>query len=311
MSSFRELLSRGQMVEMLLVHDALSATIAEYLGFDTVIVGAAMTAQHGHMLQDGMLSPSEVIDQVRRVRAASDLVITADIDDAGGVPPQVHRHFRAAEDAGASAILIEDIDCASRFRWSDDLGSWEFSFSQQLKPVGAAAYNIGVAAAARRRSDTVIIARTEAMVATDLDDALVRMRAYVDNGAEVIYAPGLPVDLIEKVNEEFEVPVMHPVTAIPSPEQHADLIDAGVGIACYTVLYRGNGYGSLKVELAGFGPLFSAAPSPEWSDELPETLEGWLDIREADTENIVWLDRHPGVVRLGNSNAAGETEMDK
>jgi methylisocitrate lyase len=191
--TYRELLSARGVIHVGLVSGPAEALAAEDLGFDGLQVGGGVSAMHEYAVQDGLITPGEVIEQVRRVRAVTDMPVMADLDDVGGVPPYVRRYVRAAEDAGASAFVMEDIDCLGRWRWSSTIGGWDYQH-QRMREAEAQADLIKAAVDARRNSDTVVIARTDALITQSMDEALRRSELYISAGADMIMIIGIDAD---------------------------------------------------------------------------------------------------------------------
>ncbi len=108
--TFRDLLGETGCVVIPAVYDALSACIAERVGFRAVgLVGFLVAAPSRLGGPDvGQLTMSEMVEHVRGVAAAVSLPVLADGDTGYGNPLNVRRTVQAYEAAGAQAIVLED-----------------------------------------------------------------------------------------------------------------------------------------------------------------------------------------------------------
>jgi 2-methylisocitrate lyase-like PEP mutase family enzyme len=274
--TFRLLLGTGTMIEIATTYDAMSAQLVEKMGFDGVLIGGGLVSMYGHGVADGVLTPGDVIEQVRRVRAVTEFPIMVDLDDAGGSPRYVSRYVRGAEDAGASAVLIEDADVAGRFRWNDYKGAWDDD-PCRLQPLGAAADNIRTAVGSRRNLDTVVIARTEALMSLDLDHAFERAQAYVASGADAVFIRAIPDESVPVACEKLGVPIMNTPIQPITPQVHAELIQSGLGIAAYYEL-TGNPYASAAEAIHDLGAATGRGPAGV-EPPFPATAWEWFSRR--------------------------------
>jgi 2-methylisocitrate lyase-like PEP mutase family enzyme len=158
--------------------DAGSARVLESLGFAalaTTSSGFAFTL--GRL--DGAATLDELVDHVARLDAATDLPISADLENGYGPAPE---HAARAVDriacAGAVGGSIED--------WDPE------GF---LYPLSVGAERVAAAAQSARALGFpfTLTARAENHLRgnPDLDDTIARLRAYAEAGADVLYAPGL------------------------------------------------------------------------------------------------------------------------
>ncbi|MEM0480483.1 MAG: isocitrate lyase/PEP mutase family protein, partial [Candidatus Nitrosocaldus sp.] len=91
------------------VYDALSAKIAEQVGFDAVFQSGYSVAASMLGLPDyGLLNANEVVEQARRIAAAVSIPLIVDIDTGYGNALNVRRVVQELERAGAKGIFLED-----------------------------------------------------------------------------------------------------------------------------------------------------------------------------------------------------------
>jgi 2-methylisocitrate lyase-like PEP mutase family enzyme len=178
-TSLRSKLSEPGAVVALGAHDGLTARIAERAGIEALYHGGYATAAHHFGLPDvGLIGRAEVVESVRRMRAATDLPIVVDADTGYGSEAGVWLTVRELEAVGANAVQIEDQVSPKR------CGHME---GTEVIPAGEMVIKVRAAAAARRSDETLIIARSDALQVTGLDDTLARCNAYSDAGADLVF----------------------------------------------------------------------------------------------------------------------------
>lgn len=178
-AAFRELHQSGCFV-LPNPWDAGSARFLAGLGFK-----ALATTSSGYAWScaraDGQLSRAETLAHMRAMVEATDLPINADFesgfaDTAEGVAESVHM----AVETGVAGISIEDStgnpDTPLR------------GISESAERVSAARTAIDATG-----GDTLLVGRAENFFVgqPDLDDTLLRLKAYADAGADCLYAPGI------------------------------------------------------------------------------------------------------------------------
>ena len=168
--------------------DAFTARMAERSGFKSVYIGSFATAASVSCLPDfGLMSATEMADQMRRLAGATSLPCIADADTGYGNALNVDRTVRLYEAAGVAAIQIEDQ--VSPKKCGHIAG-------KQVIPSEEMVQKVRAAVAARQDADFVIIARTDSRAVHGLDDAIARCRAYAQAGADALF-----VDAPESVAE--------------------------------------------------------------------------------------------------------------
>jgi 2-methylisocitrate lyase-like PEP mutase family enzyme len=173
-------------------YDALSARLVEQAGFDAVyMTGFGTTASLIGRPDVGLLSGTEMADNARRIAAAVDVPVIADADTGYGNAINVVRTVQLYEQAGVAGIQLEDQVMPKRCGHMN---------GKVLVAADEMAGKVRAAVAARRDPDLVVIARTDAVAVTGVDDALARARAYADAGADLLFveAPTTEAD-VEKV----------------------------------------------------------------------------------------------------------------
>jgi 2-methylisocitrate lyase-like PEP mutase family enzyme len=198
----RRLLDAGELILAPGCFDALGARLVEEAGFPAVyMTGFGSAASHLGRPDVGLMTLPEMVDNARRLAAVVDIPLIADADTGYGNPINVIRTVREYEAAGVAAIHIEDQAMPKK------CGHME---GKQLVAAGEMAAKVDAAVAARRSSEFLIIARTDARAVEGLDAALERARLYREAGADVLFVEApQSTDEIEKVAGTFtDVPLL-------------------------------------------------------------------------------------------------------
>jgi 2-methylisocitrate lyase-like PEP mutase family enzyme len=165
------------------VFDALSALLAEAAGFEALFLsGSALAYTRLGRPDVGLLTLNEIADACARVTDRVALPVIADADSGFGNAINVQRTVRMLEAAGASVIQIED---QQPLKPADAL---------QSRPLVSTADMVGrlkAALDARRSTDCLISARTDAPATCGLPETLDRAEAYVAAGADLLFIEGL------------------------------------------------------------------------------------------------------------------------
>src|SRR5687767_13325307 len=160
-----------------LVLNPLMARMAEAAGFSAGYLGGGATG-YLKVALEANLNLTEMCQAAIDIRAVSSLPLILDGACGYGDPMHMHRTIGMAEAAGFAAIEIEDQLVPKRAHHHVGI--------EHMIPQTLMAAKIREAAAARRSHDFVIIGRTNAMRASDMDDALRRGEAYRKAGADVL-----------------------------------------------------------------------------------------------------------------------------
>jgi 2-methylisocitrate lyase-like PEP mutase family enzyme len=179
---FRELLARDRIVVAPGAYDALTARLVERAGFEAVYLsGAGVSYTHLARPDIGLVTLDEMLRRAEAICAAVEIPVLADGDTGFGNAINVQRTVRAYERAGLAGIQLEDQTFPKR---CGHLDGKEVIDSDEM--VG----KVRAAVDARSDNDFVIVARTDAMATHGIEEALRRLRAYADAGADVLFADG-------------------------------------------------------------------------------------------------------------------------
>jgi 2-methylisocitrate lyase-like PEP mutase family enzyme len=158
--------------------NALAARIVADIGFKAVyLTGAGLTNMHLGLPDLGFMDLSQVTEHVMAIRGVIDLPLIVDADTGFGNALNVTHTVRTLEQAGASAIQIEDQHAPKRCGHFD---------GKELIPLGEMLGKIR-AAVDTRCQNLIIIARTDACAVHGFDAAIERASRYVEAGADVTF----------------------------------------------------------------------------------------------------------------------------
>ncbi len=161
------------------VYDALTASLAQAAGFEALYLSGAAVAYTRLGRPDiGLSSLSEMADTMALIRDRTDLPVIIDADTGFGNALNAQRTMRLYERAGANALQLEDQTYPKRCGHLAD---------KSLISTAEMAGKISAMADARASSDTLIIARTDAIAVEGFEQALARADAYVDAGADALF----------------------------------------------------------------------------------------------------------------------------
>jgi carboxyvinyl-carboxyphosphonate phosphorylmutase len=196
---FRNVLARSTCTLAANIFDPLSARIAHLLGYDVCVLSGSVGKVANLGVPDIVLSNmSDVVDHCRRITRMAEVSLMVDAEDGFGNAVNVTRTVNELEAAGVSAIEIEDNVVPKQFNVSHP------GLVSTAEQVG----KLRAAIAARSDPTTVIVARTSSLAECSLDDALDRIRAYADTGAEALMLVGIQ-------RGRLDLEAVHRATSLP------------------------------------------------------------------------------------------------
>ncbi len=183
------------------VHDLVSLRLANTFGFEALyMTGFGVVASHLGLPDAGLATYADMVGRVKQIASMATAPLIADGDTGYGGLLNVRHTVRGYEEAGASAIQLEDQEFPKKCGHTP---------GRRVIPVEDMVRKIRVAAEARSSPDFLIIARTDARTALGLDEALRRAEAYAKAGADILFVES-PESLEEmrKIGERFELPLV-------------------------------------------------------------------------------------------------------
>ena len=201
-SLFRHLLDEESPLQIVGAINAYSALLAERAGFKAIYLSGAGVANVSFGIPDlGMTTLEDVVNEIRRITAVSKLPLLVDADTGWDDPATTVEAFI---NAGAAALHIEDQQSAKRCGHRP--GKVLVATSEMVDRIKACV-------AARTDPSFVIMARTDALAGEGLDSAIARCRAYVDAGADMIFAEAITdPDQYRQFTSSITVPVLANMT---------------------------------------------------------------------------------------------------
>lgn len=196
-----QLEDRNKLIVLPGVFDALSARIAEQVGFEAMFqTGYGSSAALLGMPDFGFLNAGETVDNARRIIRAVNVPVLVDADTGYGNPLNVWRLVRDLEAFGAAGIFLEDQI------WPKRCGHM---VGKDVIPKDDYLPKLKAAVQARKSKDFIIVARTDARAPLGLDEAIARGKAYKKAGADVIFVEApRSVEELKKVADEIDAPLV-------------------------------------------------------------------------------------------------------
>jgi 2-methylisocitrate lyase-like PEP mutase family enzyme len=165
------------------VYDALSALVAEQAGFEALYLSGASIAYTRLGRPDiGLTTATEVAQTLAHITERVRLPVIVDGDTGFGNALNVQRTVRDFERAGAAMIQLEDQGFPKRCGHLD---------GKTLVPAGEMCGKLRAAMDARRSSDTLVLARTDAVAVEGLEAALERAERYLACGVDALFIEAL------------------------------------------------------------------------------------------------------------------------
>jgi len=201
-ATLRQLVNRKNGLVVPGAYDGVSARLVERSGFPAVYMTGYGTSASRLGLPDlGYAGLAEMADHARNLAAAVGIPLIADADTGYGNALSVRRTVQTYEAAGVAALHIEDQVAPKRCGHLS---------GHQVIPLPEFAGKIRAAVEARTDPDLMIIARTDAISAVGLDEALRRGEAAAKAGADVLFIEA-PRDeaQVQRVAGAFDTPLLY------------------------------------------------------------------------------------------------------
>ena len=201
-TTLRQLLGQPGIIVAPGAYDCLTAKIIEREGFPVVYMTGAGTAVTRIGKPDlGFATLTEMLANASAMTATISVPLIADADTGYGGALNVYRTIQEYEKAGVAALHIEDQAFPKRCGHLD---------GKEVVPLAEMVVKLRAACDARTDEDFVIIARTDALAVTGLDDTLRRCTAYAEAGADVLFVEALRTEAeIDRIRHEVDVPLLY------------------------------------------------------------------------------------------------------
>jgi carboxyvinyl-carboxyphosphonate phosphorylmutase len=179
----RALLAGSKCLSPASIYDALSARIAEAVGYEIGMLAGSVVAKATLAAPDLCVHTlTEYADQIRRIMRVSGLSLFVDADNGYGNALNVMRTVQELEHAGVSGLSIEDTALPLSFGQAED--------EPRLISIEEGVGKMRAAVAARGDPSLVIAGRTPALGIEGIESAVARAKAYAEAGVDVIFLAG-------------------------------------------------------------------------------------------------------------------------
>jgi 2-methylisocitrate lyase-like PEP mutase family enzyme len=182
------------------IFDLISALIADRQDFRALYVtGYGTVASYLGLPDAGIATYRDMIERIAQMVRMTGKPIIADGDTGYGGLLNVRHTVRGYEDAGVSAIQIEDQEFPKKCGHTE---------GRRVVPLADMVRKIEVAVDSRKSDDFLIIARTDSRTAHGLDEAIARGKAFAKAGADVIFVESPETEEeLQRVADEIDAPL--------------------------------------------------------------------------------------------------------
>ncbi|PCJ19204.1 MAG: methylisocitrate lyase [Gammaproteobacteria bacterium] len=225
---FRQALADNQPLQIVGTINAYTAMMAKQIGHQAIYLSGGGVANASYGLPDlGMTSLNDVIADVQRITSACDLPLLVDIDTGWGGAFNIAKTVRDMEKAGAAAVHMEDQVAQKRCGHRPNK---EIVSTQEMVD------RIKSAVDARTDADFFMMARTDSFAQEGLEAAIERAKAYVEAGADGIFAEAVKTEAHYRAfSEALDVPILANITEFGQTElwNKKQLGEWGAGMVLY------------------------------------------------------------------------------
>ena len=183
------------------VYDMVSLRLANTFGFEALyMTGYGTVASHLGLPDAGLATYTDMVGRVRTMASQAAAPLIADGDTGYGGLLNVRHTVRGYEQAGASAIQLEDQEFPKKCGHTP---------GRRVIPAEDMVRKIRVAVESRTNPEFLVIARTDARTTLGLDEALRRADAYASAGADVLFVESPEsVEEMRIIGERFDLPLV-------------------------------------------------------------------------------------------------------
>ena len=267
---FRAALATENPLQIVGAINAYAALMAESVGYRAIYLSGGGVANASYGLPDlGMTSLNDVLEDVRRLSAATALPLLVDVDTGWGGAFNIARTVREMIRAGAAAVHIEDQVAAKRCGHRPN---------KAIVSVEEMCDRIKAAADAKTDAAFVVMARTDALAVEGQDAVVERVARFEEAGADAIFAEAMTeLGMYQRIVDAVRVPVLANLTEFGQTPLYAldELRQVGVRMALYPLsAFRAMNAAALNVyqTIRAAGTQESVVDSMQTRDELYEFL---------------------------------------
>ena len=201
MGNLRQRLQSRELLVAPGIFDMVSLRLANTFGFEALyMTGYGTVASHLGLPDAGLATYTDMVGRVKAFASQATAPLIADGDTGYGGLLNVRHTVRGYEEAGASAIQLEDQEFPKKCGHTP---------GRRVIPMEEMARKIRVAVESRASRDFLVIARTDARTALGLDEALRRGEAYARAGADVLFieSPESEAEM-RAIGRAFDLPLV-------------------------------------------------------------------------------------------------------
>jgi len=240
---FRAALQAEKPLQIAGTINAYTALLAERAGFRAIYLSGAGVAHASFGLPDlAMTTLNDVCEDIRRIASATDLPLLVDADTGWGGAFMIGRTIREMTWAGAAACHLEDQVAEKRCGHRP---------GKALVAADEMCDRLKAAADGRIDDQFVIMARTDAHAVEGQQAAIDRAAAYVEAGADAIFAEALTtLEEYREFTDVIKVPVLANLTEFGKTPLFTtgELAEVGVAMTLYPLsAFRAMSAAALKV----------------------------------------------------------------
>lgn len=251
-ATLRTLLNRDELLVCPGVHDPLTGAVADAVGFEAIyMTGYGTSLSQTGYPDAGLITMPEMIDNAAAIQERIGVPLIADADNGYGNATNVIRTVREYIKAGLGAIHLEDQTFPKRCGHTK---------GRQVIPKAEAVGKIEAAADVRdeRAPEFVIIARSDARGTGggSLDEAIDRVNAYLDAGADIGFVEGPTDDAeLQRVGSEVDGPVLYNFVGDLGSSPYVDLdslAEWGFDVVIFPIVSTLSTIANVHADLAAF-----------------------------------------------------------
>jgi methylisocitrate lyase len=240
---FRDALAAEKPLQIVGAITAFTARMAEAVGFRALYLSGGGVAANSLGLPDlGISTMDDVLTDARRIVEATTIPLLVDIDTGWGGAFNIARTIRSMIRTGVAAVHIEDQVSAKRCGHRP--GKEIVAKEEMVDRVKAAVD-------AKTDPEFVVMARTDALAVEGLEAAIERARAYVEAGADMIFAEAVTeISMYTRFRKAVGVPILANITEFGATPLYTreELATAGVDMILYCCgAYRAMNAAALKI----------------------------------------------------------------
>jgi methylisocitrate lyase len=225
---FRAALEAERPLQIAGTINAYTAMLAERAGFKAIYLSGAGVANASFGLPDlAVTTLNDVTEDIRRIASATEVPLLVDADTGWGSAFMIARTIREMTWAGAAGCHLEDQVAVKRCGHRP---------GKALVEPGEMCDRLKAAVDGRINDQFVVMARTDAHAVEGQRAAIDRAAAYVEAGADMIFAEALTtIDEYKQFTDAIKVPVLANLTEFGRTPllTTEELAEVGVAMTLY------------------------------------------------------------------------------